>query len=194
MTRILRTATLALAIGALAGCSTTASINSGEELAKATTNGEKVAFGQFKLVRNGETANLGTGIFDSSVRLHVVNDGSDHDFVGRVGDDGEFNFAIEPGVYRITGVEFDNRGEAVVTDVNFVFSVSPKHEATYIGTITLDASVDFGYYGTQGAVNDYTVTNDCAADCAGRLEALGLSADSMTVALVNESFQLAQTN
>ncbi len=193
MTRTLKITALVLAIGALAGCSTTASINSGEELAKATTNGEKVAFGQFKLVRNGEMANLGTGIFDSSVRLHVEN-GGEHDFVGRVGDNGEFNFAIEPGMYRITGVEFDNRGEAVVTDVNFVFTVSPKHEATYIGTITLDASVDFGYHGTQGAINDYTVTNDCATDCAGRLETLGLAADSMTVALVNESFQLAQTN
>jgi hypothetical protein len=180
---------------ALAGCSTTAgTIDSGDKLAKAANGSDSVVFGKFTLVRNGEEAKLNDGMFATTASLHVIREDGQGKIVGRVGKDGEFAWALAPGDYRITTIDFDNRGEREETASSLAFTVPADGKPVYIGTIRLEASFDNGYYGTNGAVDDFFVKNDCATDCARRLEALGLSATSMHVDVVQQQVQLARTN
>ena len=118
--------------------------------------------------------------------------GSGKQTIGRVGQDGEFAWALEPGNYEVVTIGFDNRGEHKQADANFTFAVSDAHDAVYVGTVSLETSFQSGYYGFNGTVDDYTVSNDCAADCSARLDRLGLSADSMDVALLQEQYHLAR--
>ncbi len=179
-------------LAGMAGCTTTASIESGEALSKRAVPGDAVVFGKLKLIRNGEEAQLGSGVFESGAKLHLVNMASGKQTIGRVGKGGEFAWALGSGNYEVVTIGFDNRGEHKQAETSFTFAVSDDHEAVYVGTIALETSFHSGYYGFNGTVDDYTVSNDCAADCAARLDRLGLSADSMDVALLQEQYQLAQ--
>ncbi len=184
---------LALA-ATLAGCSTTASIENGEDLANSVNGNESIIFGKFRLVRNGSEAQISNGMFATQATLKIDNSGAEHGILGKVGKDGEFAWALEPGEYRVTSIGFDSRGEHMETDSGFTLTVPADRKAVYVGTITLEASVDYGYHATKGAVDDYAVADDCATDCARRLDALGLSEDDMTVSLFKEQYQLARTN
>ncbi len=190
--RIALCTTLVMALG-LSACSTMTSIESGDQLADAAP-GEPVVFGKFRLVRNGTEADLGTGLFANRAMLHFVNGKDDRDIVGQVGDDGEFAWTLAPGRYRLTAIDFDSRGERESAETNFTFVVPADHKAVYIGSITLEATFESGYYGLNGIVDDYRVTNDCAAECAGRLDRLGLSMNDMTVELLTEQYHLAHTD
>ena len=125
----------------------------------------------------------------------MVGEDGQGDVIGRVGKDGEFAWALKPGDYRIAAIDFDNRGEREETAANFAFSVPADGKPVYIGTIQLEASFDSGWYGTNGAVDDVFVKNECATHCARRLEALGLSTTSMHVDVVEAAdYQLARTD
>ena len=178
-------------LAGMAGCTTTASIESGEALSKRVAPGDTVVFGKLRLIRNGEEARLGSGVFESGAKLHLVNMASGKQTIGRVGKGGEFAWALEPGHYEVVTIGFDNRGEHKQAETSFTFAVSDDHDAVYVGTVALEASFHSGYYGFNGTVDDYTVSNDCAADCAARLDRLGLSADSVDVALLQEQYHLA---
>ncbi len=195
LTKKLIVVTGAIAAAALAGCSTTAgTIDNGDKLAKAANGTDSVVFGKFILVRNGEEAKLNDGFFATTASLHMVGANGQGKVIGRVGKGGEFAWALAPGDYRIAVIDFDNRGSREETAADLEFTVPADGKPVYIGTIELEATFDSGYYGTNGAVDDFSVKNDCAADCARRLEALGLSTTSMHVDVVQTQYQLAQTN
>jgi len=194
MLRLLKfvTATPFALIAALAitGCSTTGTIGSSEQLADAVEGSEKLVFGKFRLVRNGEEADIGDGLFGTTAEIHFVNGNGERGIVGKVGKHGEFAWALDPGSYRVTTIGFDNRGERVEAAAKVTFTVPADYSATYVGTITLEASFDSGYYGTNGSVDSLIVSNDCAVDCAKRLEALGLAMDAMTVSVFESGTQV----
>ena len=191
----LMTTACVLALG-LSGCATTAtSIDSGDELAAAAAGtSDAVAFGKFRLVRNGREANIGGGIFASAAKLHFYQTDTDREIVGKVGKDGEFAWVLEPGTYQLSNIDFHNRGEKVALRTDFTFSVAADTRASYVGTVTLETSLDNGYYGVNGTVDRYTVTDDCAAECDSRLSQLGLSTADMSISLMQQQSQVASTN
>lgn len=177
----------------MAGCGTTASIETREDLANVDTTGA-VIFGKFHLVRNGHEASIGGGLFETTALLHVDNQDPGHGIVGKVGADGEFAWVLEPGDYVISSIAFDNRGEMEETAADFAFTVPPASDAVYIGTVTLEVTLRQGLYGTEGFVDNLSIDNECEAHCEARLQALGLARDEMTVSLLEERHQLARTN
>jgi len=184
-----------IGLAGLAGCATTLdSVESAQELADARdTAADSVVFGKFRLVRNGREARLGEGLFANTATLHFYRGDEQQEIVGKVGRDGEFAWMLEPGDYRLVTIGFDNRGERAETSADFEFSVEAGQEAVYIGTLTLEASFDSGYYGLNGTVDDYIVRNDCDTDCASRLAQLGMSNVSAAVALAEPVNHLAKT-
>lgn len=46
----------------------------------------------------------------------------------------------------------------------------------------------------NGTVDSYTIANDCATDCASRLENLGLPADGVMIALMQDNSRYARRN
>ena len=178
----------------LAGCSTTASLENGDDLAKSVNGSETVIFGKLRLVRNGANVDLSDGMFATTATLQLDNASRDHSIVGKVGKDGEFAWALYPGEYRVTSIGHDNRGQHVKTDTGLVLTVPAGEDAVYVGTITVEASFEYGMHVPRGEVEQFRINNDCATDCAARLESLGMSGDDMTVSLVTEQYQLARTN
>jgi hypothetical protein len=198
---IVFTATCAIAIAGLSGCSTTGrNIDSGAELAKVSSSAsDTVVFGRFRVVRNGQEAKLGDGLVGSSARLKLIGDGQSREIVGKVGRNGEFAWVLQPGDYSVNSVAFSNRGdrnrgERIETPTNLSFTVSTDKDATYIGTITVEATLDGGYYGVGGTIDRYTVSNDCSTVCADRLAALGLAPDAVAVSLLRQEGRMAVSN
>jgi hypothetical protein len=185
-----------VSVAGLSGCATNArTVTSAEDLAAASMTGsETVVIGKFRLLRNGYEARLGNGFFATSAKLHVNRDGNPQEIVGEVGRDGQFVWILEPGNYRISSIAFDNRGDSVEPVTNFAFTVADGADATYIGTITMEATFESGYYGLSGTVDRYAVIDDCAADCDARLAALGLSRDRAVVSLAHQSGQFARAD
>ena len=183
-------------LAGLGGCATPAkTVASADDLAGMTAAGsETLVFGKFRLLRNGEEARLGNGIFATSAKLYVNRDGNPQEIVGAVGGDGQFAWALEPGNYRISSIAFDNRGERVEPVTNFAFTVVHGADATYIGTITMEATFESGYYGLSGRVDRYAVIDDCATDCDAQLAALGLSKETATVNLAQQNGQFARAD
>jgi hypothetical protein len=181
-----------LALAGIAGCANTAqNIDSTADLAKATAASDAVVIGKFRLVRNGQEAKLGTGVFANSATLHLYQSDGNEKYVGKVGQDGEFAWVLKPGSYRVSNIGFYNRGERVEPVTDFTFTVPAGQEAIYVGTITLETTFDSGYHGVNGTVDSYTVANEFETDCENRLEKLGLSADSVTVALMQDNSHYA---
>ena len=191
----LMTTACALAIG-LTGCATTAtSVDSGDELTAATTAAtDTVVFGKFRLVRNDREVKVGEGIFTNSAKLHLYQDGTDDEIIGKVGKDGQFAWMLKPGNYTLSNIGFHNRGEKVELVTDFAFSVAGDTRANYVGTVTLETTLDNGYFGSNGTVDRYTVTDDCSTECSSRLAELGLSMDDMSITLMQQNGQLASTN
>ena len=185
-----------IAVAGLAGCASTAKhIGSGETLEKAASvTTDTIVFGKFRLVRNGEEIRLGEGIFANSATLQLQKSGSDGKIVGEVGRDGEFAWALEPGSYRMSSIGFSFRGEKVESETSFGFTVSADHRASYVGTITLEATFDSGYHGTTGTVDRITVKNDCETECENRLAELGLPVGAATASLFHWEGRIASAN
>jgi hypothetical protein len=192
-------ATISVCLTALvgfSGCANTAkTVDSATELDNATSaTADTVVFGKFRLVRNGYEAKLGSSIIANNATLHLYHQDGHEKVVGRVGRDGEFAWILKPGSYRVSSIGFYNRGDKVEPATDFTFNVPARNEAIYVGTITLETTFDSGFLGVNGTVDRYTVANECATYCAARLEQLGLSADSATVALMQDNSQFARRN
>lgn len=186
-----------VAMAGLSGCATTtSSIDSQAELAKlAPTSGQVVVFGKFRLIRNGEVAALGESILGNSATMRMEQAGGSDDIVAEVGRNGEFAWALEPGLYRISSIGFNNRGVRVEPITNFTFNVAAGSDAVYIGTVTMDTTFDSGFYGLNGIIDSYTVSDDCAVTCDSRLSRLGLADADTTVSLMQQAQgRIASTN
>lgn len=185
MQKVIRTLATSIAYVAAAalfsGCAMTAqSIDHVDELAQASeATAEKVVIGKFRLIRNGQQVEFGDSIFANSAKLHMYQDGVNREIVGKVGRDGEFAWVLEPGDYTLSSIAFKHRGETIEPAANFAFSVSADHDASYVGTITLETTFSSGYYGTNGVIERFFITDDCAAECSRMLSDLGM-ADTVT--------------
>lgn len=197
MKRVIRTLANSIAYVAVAalfsGCAMTAqSIDHVDELAQATDNSaEKVVFGKFRLLRNGEEVEFGESIFANSAKLHMYQDGVDQEIVGKVGRDGEFAWVLEPGDYTLSSIAFKHRGETIEPATNFAFAVSANHDASYVGTITLETSFSSGYYGTSGVIERFFIRDDCAAECSKMLSNLGMAGTVAATSLLHWETQVA---
>ena len=152
---------------------------------------DTVVFGKLKLIKNGEEAPLGKSFFAGLASLDIESVGGRSETVAKVGWGGEFDVALAPGEYRITGVEFTNRGERVHTATDFAFTVSDGRKPVYLGTLTLETSFSSGYYGMSGQIDRFSVSDDCASECAERLGEFGFASSAPTVALIRREGQLA---
>ena len=193
MRRLIAVATGSCLLAGLSGCATTAgNIDSADELAGET--GEPavtVVFGRLELLRNGHEVAFGDGIFASSATLNLAEAGSAQPIVGRIGRDGEFAWALKPGTYRVTSIGFRYQGQKIQPPTGFTFTVSEGYRASYVGTITLEASFDRGLLGTRAQVDRYTISDDCAAECDDRLSRLGLEGEQSSRALFSWERSLA---
>ena len=186
-------------LAAVVGLSACATSATGVDADKGTAQalaapGESVVFGKFRLVRNGEEAQFNNDMFATSAALYLKRAGEPGRILGKVGEDGEFAWALEPGNYRVSSISFNNLGERVEPITNFSFSVSGDTDAVYIGTVTLEATFESGYYGINGVVDGYSVRNDCSSGCAARLERLGLDASDSSISLLAEPSPVASAN
>jgi hypothetical protein len=197
MTKVIRnlakSVTYLAAAALFSGCAVTAqSIDHADEVAQASdVSAEKVVFGKFRLLRNGQEVEFGEGIFANSARLHLFQDGADQEIVGKVGRDGEFAWLMEPGDYKLSSIAFKHRGETIEPAANFAFTVSADHDASYVGTITLEATFNAGYYGTSGVIERFYISNDCAAECSKMLGDLGMADTLAATSLLHWETQVA---
>jgi hypothetical protein len=176
-TRIVSTLAGAIAVLMLAGCA------SSLQNVAATDADEATVFGKLRLVRNDELVDLGGGVFGNTASFHIVNDALGKEFVGEVGKGGDFAWALEPGSYYLTAIDFHNKGERVSAPARLRFTVADDASAVYIGTITLYTRFFTGYHGIDGRLS-HSVRNECSRDCNGRLESLGFDDAELTVALL----------
>ncbi len=196
LTRKYKVAIATLAVALLAGCATsTGSIDSSKKASKAVDSSESIVFGKFTLFRNSKEAKLDDGLFAGTTAfLHVNDENGARQIVGQVGENGEFAWALEPGNYQVSAIDFYHRGERQEIEAGLDFHVPADGKPVYVGTITLETSIDMGYYRPKGAVDGFYVRNDCASDCARRLDVLGMSADVPHVVLPQSVYQLARTD
>jgi hypothetical protein len=182
-----------LVLAGLSGCATTAnSVDSSAGLGQGTAS--NLVFGKFRLVRNGHEVAIGDGALSNTATFELRRDGAQTDISAEIGDGGEFAWVLEPGTYEVSGIGFRYHGDRIETPANFSFTVAGNQKATYVGTITLEASFHSVANGTIGAVDSYRVANDCATDCADRLSRLGLSTDGVNIALFPHVSQMARRN
>jgi hypothetical protein len=178
---------------AVSGCATSArNVDSGKDVSRiGMTSQDVLVFGKFAMERNGESVKLSNSIFGNPAKLHLVRDATNERITGAVGRDGEFAWALEPGDYTIASVSFMNRGEKFQPEADFRFTVAPGGGTVYIGTITLESTVDYGFFGLNGTIDRYQVDDHCEAECADRLDRLGLSSSELTVALMTPQNRFA---
>ena len=197
MSKVIRTLaksiTYVAAAAVFSGCAVTAqSIDHADQLAQtADVKAEKVVFGKFRLVRNGEEVAFGDNIFANSAKLYMYQDGSGQEIVGKVGRDGEFAWALEPGDYTLSSIAFKHRGETIEPATNFAFTVSANHDASYVGTITLETTFSSGYYGTSGVIERFFIKDDCEANCSKMLSNLGMAGTVAATSLLHWETQVA---
>ena len=134
---------------------------------------------------------VGEGLFANHATLLFNRQGVDETVTGKVGSEGEFTWWLAPGEYHVSAVTFSNRGERIEPALSLNFTVHPEVKAVYIGTVTIDSSFDSGYYGTDARLDSTTVRNECRADCAARLEALGLDKGDMSVSILHRPGHVA---
>jgi hypothetical protein len=177
---------------ALGGCATNGSIDTADELARASADDPgTLVFGRFELIRNGHEVELGDGIFANSARLFLENGDGVREITGAVGPGGEFGWLLQPGRYRVTSIGFRYHGQPIEPLTSFTFSVPEGYRASYAGTIRLEASFDQNYLGTRARVDRYAISNDCAIECADRLSAVEVARDEATIALFSWDQQVA---
>ena len=174
--------TAALAVAFFAGgCATTGS--SGDS--------ERVAFGSFNLISNGHEVEFGEGLAKRHAAIEVRNTVDQQLYSGRVGKDGKFALSLPTGEYVIETIAFEHHDEMIESPANFRFSVSEEFKSVYIGSVTLEATLDSGIYGVVGTADRYTVNNDCADGCTDTLKTLGLRASTSGVSLMRWDHQFA---
>ena len=165
----------------LAGCANTApTITSTDELAG---TGDRVVFGQVQLIRNGTPVQFGDGLMANTAVLNIYDPDSNRKFVGKLGEDGEFSWALPSGTYEVESVAFRMHGQTVEPETSFTFTVSPDFDATYLGTVKIEGSFNGGYAGVTGTVDRFVVQDNCASDCQRRLDQLGMTNQASTSSL-----------
>ena len=176
-TRILSWTAGVIAALALVGCATPVEHVAAADAAEATV------FGKLRLVRNDEHVDLQGGAFGNTASFHIVNDALGKEFVGKVGPDGDFAWALDAGSYSLTAIDFHNQGRRISAPARLRFTVSDNASAVYIGTITLYTRFFTGYHGVDGRMS-HSIRNECFRDCADRIESLGVDEAELTVALL----------
>ena len=156
--------------------------------------GQAVVIGKFRLVKNGAEVNLGSGFLANKAVLHVEDSAGRERLSAAVGPNGEFTWALEPGSYQLSGIDFMVRGQRMNVDSRFEFDATSTTEATYVGTITLQTSFDSGYYGLNGVIDNYSIVDDCFTDCDGILARIGMPEGAAEVSLVRADEQLLSNN
>ncbi|MDJ0918896.1 MAG: hypothetical protein QNJ05_14110 [Woeseiaceae bacterium] len=175
-----------LGVASITGCAVP-----GAAVDTASIERDAVIFGDLTLVTNGHEARLGDGLFaaDAGIRLEHVETG--RNYISRVGKNGQFETSVAPGSYRLHTIFFKHHGETIEASTDFVFTVSNAAEATYIGAIGLEASLDNGSHGVVGTADRFTVRNNCANVCDDRMAAIGLPHGDTDIALVQWVNQVA---
>ena len=135
---------------------------------------EAAVFGDLRLFTNGVEERLGDGLFaaDAGFRLEHANTGRNFD--GRIGKNGTFEARLVPGTYRIHTIFFKHHGEIIEANTDFTFTVADDAAATYIGTISLEATLENSAHGFVGTADRFTVRNDCPSICDSRMASIGL--------------------
>ena len=177
LARILSCSTGVIAALALVGCATSL------EHVDAANAAEATVFGKLRLVRNDEHVDLQGGAFGNTASFHIVNDALGKEFVGKVGPDGDFAWALDAGSYSLTAIDFHNQGRRLSAPARLRFTVSDSASAVYIGTITLYTRFFTGYHGVDARMS-HSIRNECFRDCADRIESLGINGADLTVALL----------
>ncbi|MDJ0941190.1 MAG: hypothetical protein QNJ00_15630 [Woeseiaceae bacterium] len=183
-----------VAVAGLTGCTMpTKTIDTSDKLAAAKDEGGTVVYGKFRLLRNGQEVRLDDGVFANSAKLHIHTDTGALEMIGKVGRGGEFAWALTPGDYQLNSIRVTNRSETTSPQTNLRFTVPAGGKAVYLGTMTLETTLDYGYYGLSGTFDSVTIDNDCASDCADRLAQLGLPAGDTVTSLIQQEGTLAGT-
>ena len=132
LARKYRVAIATLAVALLAGCATsTGTIDSSKAASKAVDSSESIVFGKFTLYRNGKEAKLDDGLFAGTTAfLHVNGDNGARQIVGQVGENGEFAWALEPGNYQVSAIDFYHRGERQEIEAGLDFKVPAASRCT----------------------------------------------------------------
>ncbi|MEM7500853.1 MAG: hypothetical protein AAF417_02365 [Pseudomonadota bacterium] len=151
---------------------------------------DALVIGKLRIVKNGAEVTLNRGVFGNQASLRLVQLDTQERLDRKVGRDGEIAWDVEPGQYRLEGIDFMVRGERVRAQSNFVLTVTADTAATYVGTVTLEATFDGGHSGLAGSIDRYSVTDECSQDCSVILSRVGLADESLTVALMRPNLQL----
>ncbi|MEM6513080.1 MAG: hypothetical protein AAF660_08715 [Pseudomonadota bacterium] len=173
--------TASAAILIAAGCSTTA----------VTGGAERVAFGGLNLISNGHEVSLGGGLDQRDAVIGVRDTLSQRLYTSRVSDGGQFALTLMPGDYLVETIAFDYHGEKIEAPANFRFSVPSEFDSVYIGSVTLEASLESGIYGVVGTADRYTIDDECAVRCDEQLSSLGLQTSTSGVSLMSWDYQVA---
>lgn len=152
-------------------------------LQAATDHSSVLVFGKFQLLKNGREIKFSDGFLGNSASIRLYQADTGREFSVRTGEDGEFSRELEPGDYYVMSIAFLHQGQLIRPETNFMFNVAGDNEASYVGTITLEAKFSSGYYGMQGEFERFTITNECANKCEIRLAELGLADASLATSL-----------
>ena len=159
-------------------------------LAALTAEADSPVVGKLRLVKNGQEVVLGSGLRQAPAELQLIDLAGQERIRVRVGKGGAFASALAAGDYLVSGIDFLVRGERVSAKTNLVLTVDEDSLATYVGTVTLQATFESGYHGLAGTIDGYSVADDCVTDCAPMLSALDLRDSAVTVALLRPNLEL----
>jgi hypothetical protein len=182
-----------LAISGLAGCATVSEQMGANVDAEKLAAGDALVVGKLRLVRNGYEVPLGDGLLSNTATLRLYKDGAGDQIIGKVGDNGEFAWPLTAGDYEIASVGFGFRGERLSAPTNLVFTVSEGDRVSYIGTITMEVTLETGYNGTLGSLDRFWIGDDCATDCDRLVSNAGLSSTTATTSLVHWQYRTASS-
>lgn len=182
---MMTSALVLLGAGILSGCATSG--NAGQ-----IADAEKSAvFGDLRLITNGVEERLGNGLFAADAGFRLTHQDTGRNLDGNIGKNGTFEAKLAPGTYRIHTIFFKHHGEIIEAETDFVFTVANNAAATYIGTISLEATLENGAHGIIGTADRFTVRNDCANVCDSRMASVGLPHGDTSVSLAHWVGQVA---
>lgn len=181
----------------LSGCATT---TPGLDRVKGMNaqQGNAVVIGKVRLIKNGKEVNLANNLFAGAPRLHLTDGRSGRSLRAKVGSNGEFAWPVDAEFYNVSAIEFvvngrryDHSLQRVLFPTYLTLTASEDRQATYVGTITLEIDIDFGYQGMSARAMGMNVTNECDSVCDRQLAGLGLGRDDLAIQLLRPDLSLA---
>ncbi len=157
-------------------------IDSPEKLAQALDkmNGV-VVFGRVRWIQDGEELRLGKSMFGNVIEFQMYRAGSKKRMIAKVGPNGYFTWVLRPGHYRVPVINFMSKSKPFLGQA-FLHLVVPDHqEVTYTGTLKIKTG---GKAGRNRRIEEYSVSDDCAADCPIVTGKLSLSDELVGVSLL----------